>query len=145
MPAPQTFKNHTKLVPLFHGFVLPVLTANLLWAAYKLVTAPGGDTAMRLLMALALLVLAVYARTFALRVQDRVIRLEMRLRMGELLPAGLAGRLAEFTPGQLVAMRFASDAELPAIAAQALVHRASLVTMNGGDYADVPDLSLLTW
>jgi hypothetical protein len=117
---PQSFENHAKLVPLFHGFVLPVFTANLIWAGYKLVTAPGAAAAMQLLMAVALLVLAFYARVFALRVQDRVIRLEMQLRMRERLPPDLVARIAEFTPGQLVAMRFASDVELPVIAAQVL-------------------------
>ena len=117
---PQSFENHTKLVPLFHGFVLPVLAANFLWAGYRLVTDPGGDTSMRLLLAAALILLSLYARTFALRVQDRVIRLEMQLRMRDLLAPDLYARFREFTPGQLVAMRFANDGELPAIAAQVL-------------------------
>jgi len=116
----QSFENHTKLVPLFHGFVLPVLLANLMWTTYKLITAPGADWAFRLLVAAALLFLALFVRVFVLKVQDRVIRLEMRLRLRELLPADLQGRITEFSPGQLVAMRFASDAELPAMAAQVL-------------------------
>ena len=62
------------------------------------------------------MVLAFLARVFALRVQDRVIRLEMRLRLKELLPAALHPRIVEFTPGQLVALRFASDAELADLA-----------------------------
>jgi hypothetical protein len=117
---PQSFENHAKLVPLFHGFVLPVLTGNFLWTGYKLVTSPGADTVLHLLTAMALIMLAFYARVFALRVQDRVIRLEMRLRLAELLPADLRGRVQEFTHGQLVAMRFASDEELPGLATQVL-------------------------
>jgi hypothetical protein len=63
------------------------------------------------------------ARIFALTVQDRVIRLEMRLRLRELLPPELAGRIDEFTAGQLVAMRFASDRELPVLARRVLDER----------------------
>ena len=116
----QSFENHVKLVPFFHGFVLPVFAANLLWTAYRLVSSPSADSAIHLLLAAALIVMGFYTRVFALRVQDRVIRLEMRLRMRELLPAELHPRITEYTPGQLVAMRFASDAELPTIAAQVL-------------------------
>ena len=117
---PQSFENHTKLVGPYHGFVLPVFIANLLWAGYRLRSTPSADSAIRLLLAAALVVLFFYARIFALRVQDRVIRLEMRLRLRELLPADLRARIPEFSHGQLVAMRFAGDAELPAIAAQVL-------------------------
>ena len=72
------------------------------------------------LMALALFVLAFFARVFALTVQDRVIRLEMRLRLAEILPADLRPRIPEFTVGQLVSLRFAGDAELPALARKVL-------------------------
>jgi Family of unknown function (DUF6526) len=71
-------------------------------------------------MALALLVLAFLARIFALGVQDRVIRLEERLRYQQLLPDDLNPRINEFTINQLVALRFASDAELPALARKVL-------------------------
>jgi hypothetical protein len=73
-----------------------------------------------LLMAFALLTFALFARLFALTVQDRVIRLEMRLRMAEILPADLQPQIPEFTVGQLVSLRFASDAELPALARKVL-------------------------
>ena len=65
---------------------------------------------------MALLVLAFLARIFALGVQDRVIRLEERLRFERLLPDDLKPRIGEFTIDQLVSLRFASDAELPALA-----------------------------
>jgi Family of unknown function (DUF6526) len=71
-------------------------------------------------VALALILLALYARMFALAVQDRVIRLEMQLRMQGVLPANLRPRIPEFTLNQLVALRFASDAELPALAGKVL-------------------------
>ena len=120
---PQSFENHTKLVPLYIGFVFPVFVANLIWTGYKLAANPSADWAIRSLLALALIVLFFYARGFALRVQDRVIRLEMRLRLRELLPTEHQSTIAEFNHKQLVAMRFASDDELPALAAQVLRDR----------------------
>jgi hypothetical protein len=112
----QTFKNHAKLVPAFHYFVVPILIANVIWAARQAIQLPGAGTVIGVATAVALLVLAFLARLFALKVQDRVIRLEMRLRLREILPAALQSRIAEFTPGQLVALRFASDGELSALA-----------------------------
>ena len=112
----QNFQNHAKLVPVFHFFVIPVLLVNAIWAATLAVQSPGAATIIGLATAFALLVLAFLARVFALKVQDRVIRLEMRLRLRELLPSALHPRISEFTPGQLVALRFASDAELAALA-----------------------------
>jgi len=73
-----------------------------------------------ILLAAALLIGFLYARLFALRVQDRVIRLEERLRCQRLLLADLQPRIVEFTAGQLVALRFASDDELPALARKVL-------------------------
>lgn len=90
---------------------------------YRAVQAPSTDTILGVVTAAALLVLTFYARAFALTVQDRVIRLEMRLRLRELLPAALRSRIHEFTKGQLVAMRFASDAELPSLAEKVLQDR----------------------
>jgi hypothetical protein len=72
------------------------------------------------LVAFALLTFALFARVFALTVQDRIIRLEMRLRLAEVLPVDLRPRIPEFTVGQLVSLRFASDAELPALARKVL-------------------------
>jgi hypothetical protein len=67
--------------------------------------------------------LAFFARVFALTVQDRVIRLEMRLRVAEVLPVDLRPRIPEFTVAQLVSLRFASDAELPALARKVLYEK----------------------
>jgi len=118
--AQQNFANHAKFVPAFHFFVLPVLLLNLGWSVYRVVKYFSADTAIGTLTAVALIVLAFCARLFALTVQDRVIQLEMRLRMQQILPADLKPRIGEFTPGQLIALRFASDAELPQLARKAL-------------------------
>ena len=118
---PQSLQNHTRLVPPFHMFVLPVLLLNVGWAIYHLVkTGISFEPVFGVLMAVALLLLALYARTFAMTVQDRVIRLEMRLRLAEVLPVDLRPRIPEFTVGQLVSLRFAGDAELPALARKVL-------------------------
>lgn len=118
--TPQTYANHTRFVPLYHGFVLLTLTLNLGWAITQAVQSLSFGTVVGVLVAVALAVLAIFARTFALRVQDRVIRLEMRLRLKEVLPASMHARLNDFSIAQLVALRFASDGELPALAEKVL-------------------------
>jgi Family of unknown function (DUF6526) len=119
--AEQNFANHPKIVPLFHYFLLPVLTLNIGWSIYRLVHwHHWADGIIGVLTAVALLFLAFLARLFALTVQDRVIRLEERLRFERLLPDDLKARIPEFTVAQLVALRFASDAELPALARKVL-------------------------
>jgi hypothetical protein len=118
---PQNFKNHTRVVPLYHMFVFFVFVMNLGWAIYRLVKDVFSfGSIVNTLVAMALLVLFFYVRIFVLMVQDRVIRLEMRLRLAGLLPADLRPRIPEFTVAQLVALRFASDAELPALARKVL-------------------------
>lgn len=116
----QTFQNHAKFVPVYHFVAFPLIVINLIWTWYRLVRLQTVDSLVAALTATALVILFFMARVFALRVQDRVIRLEMRLRLREVLPLGLHPRIADFTPSQLVAMRFASDAELPDLATAVL-------------------------
>jgi Family of unknown function (DUF6526) len=116
----QNFQNHGKYVPVFHFFVLPVMIFNFVWAIVRVVRAPSGGSVEAMVVALALVLLALYARMFALAVQDRLIRLEMQLRMQGVLPVNLRPRIPEFTMNQLVALRFASDAELPELAGKVL-------------------------
>jgi uncharacterized protein DUF6526 len=119
--AEQNFQNHTQWVPQFHFFVMPMLTIHFGWSIYRWKASGFSlDGLEYLLFAAALLVLMVEARLFSLRVQDRVIRLEERLRFMRLLPADLHPRINEFTVSQLVSLRFAGDAELPALARKVL-------------------------
>ena len=125
----QNFSNHTKFVPMFHFFVLPILILNLvhsvLWLFRSITNSAVGAHAigpaiLNILLAVALLAMAFSARIMALGVQDRVIRLEERIRYERLLPSDLQPRIGEFTIAQLVSLRFASDAELPALARKVL-------------------------
>ncbi len=120
MSEAQNFKNHARFVPAFHFFVAPVFLLNIAWSIVRVVRSFSFGTIVALLVAIALFLLALTARIFALTVQDRVIRLEMRLRMQQTLPPDLVPRIPEFTVGQLVALRFASDAELPDLARKVL-------------------------
>jgi len=118
---PQNLQNHVRVVPPYHMFVFPVLFVNIGWAIYRVVKFPiSFPTVFGVFLSVALLLLALYARLFVLTVQDRVIRLEMRLRLAEILPPDLRPRIPEFTVAQLVSMRFACDAELPALARKVL-------------------------
>jgi hypothetical protein len=119
--AEQNFANHTRWVAAYHGFVFPVLILNFVWSVVQLgKTGFTADGFIRILTAAALFLLASYARLFALTVQNRVIRLEERLRYERILPEDLKARIGEFSTGQLIALRFASDAELPGLARKVL-------------------------
>jgi len=121
MAQEQSMANHARFFPLFHFFVAPIMLMNLIDAIVRLWR--GGwswDNIERVLLGLGLVGGLLAARLMALTVQDRVIRLEERLRLERLLPADLKGRVGEFTTGQLVSLRFASDAELPGLARKVL-------------------------
>lgn len=119
-PKPQTLKNHTRFEPMFHFFIVPVLLINVINCIVHVVRWPALHTAWMLVVAVALFMLAGIARSYALRVQDRVIRLEERMRLGALAGEPLRSRIAELDEQQLVALRFASDAEAPSLAERAL-------------------------
>jgi hypothetical protein len=108
----QTYKTHARWLPLFHFFVIPVLLGNVILAIWRLVQLPALGTAWGVIVAIALLGVGFLSRTQALTVQDRLIRLEERLRMQRLLPQELHPQITGLTRGQMVALRFASDEEL---------------------------------
>jgi len=119
--AEQNFANHGKFFPPFHFFVIPVMAINFIWSTYRWTVAGFSlDGFERVLLAAALLVGFGTVRRMALTVQDRAIRLEERLRYERVLPADLKVRIGEFTVTQLIALRFASDLELPVLARKVL-------------------------
>jgi Family of unknown function (DUF6526) len=115
--AEQSYANHAKYVPGFHFVTFGILAINVIWSLFRLIWGVPGvpffDRLLNVAVAAALVMLAWYARTFPLRAQDRIIRLEETLRLERLLPADLRPRIGELRAGQLIALRFASDAELP--------------------------------
>jgi len=116
----QTYKKHARWLPAYHFFVMPVLLANTLNAIRHVWLLPTLGMVSQLIVAVALLMLGFLARVMTLTVQDRVIRLEMRLRLLGVLPPDLQPRISELTYRQLVAMRFASDAELTELVREVL-------------------------
>lgn len=119
----QTRENHARFVPIYHFVTGPILMGLFIWSAVRLIKAPSADTTGDVLLLFALIVMFLFARFFALRAQDRVIRLEEQLRFQRLLPADLLARMGEFTMDQYIALRFASDAELPNLARTVLDQR----------------------
>lgn len=121
---PQNFKNHVRQVPVF-AIANVILMVNLVGRLVDLRHGISFGSVMDVLVGAALIVLFVMARNSVVTVQDRLIRLEMRLRLAGALPADLCPRIREFTVAQLVSLRFASDAELPALARKVLDEKLS--------------------
>jgi hypothetical protein len=111
----QAYGNHTRFDPIFHFFALPVAGINVLVAIWNLVQNPGLAAGWFVILALAATVAVVKIRVYSLKAQDRVIRLEERLRLTQLLPDRLRGRIGDLTESQLIGLRFAGDAEIPAL------------------------------
>jgi predicted transcriptional regulator len=111
--AEQSFKNHARIVPMFHIAVFLPLIAYFLWAVTRAIRLSTIDSVMAALLALILLLAFFSLRGQVLTVQDRVIRLEMQLRLGRLLSTDMAARAERLPVAQLIALRFASDAEIP--------------------------------
>jgi hypothetical protein len=125
MIQPQSFENHAKFVPAYHLVAFGIFAINLFWSIYRVIHQFSAQAVMSLLLAVGFLLLFFYARVFALAVQDRVIRLEMQLRLQRMLPADLQPRIPEFGLAQLIALRFASDRELPDLARRVLDEKLS--------------------
>jgi hypothetical protein len=116
----QTFANHTKLDPAYHLFVVPVAAVNLGVTIWNLIRNPGLGTAWYVVLAIAACIALLKLRLYALKVQDRVIRLEERLRLAQLLPEPLRSRIGDLTEAQFIGLRFASDAEVAPLVEKAL-------------------------
>jgi hypothetical protein len=112
MAITQSFANHTRWHPPFHFFIMPVMLINFIWAIVDFVKAPGRNSGWWVVVSLALALLTLFVRTNSLKVQDRVIRLEEKLRFQQLLSPALAQQCSTLTTGQIIALRFAGDDEL---------------------------------
>ncbi|MCX6590558.1 MAG: DUF6526 family protein [Acidobacteria bacterium] len=117
---PQSFANHAKLDPAFHFFLAPLLLILFVGAVRSALNEATGLAWWRAGMAFGLLLLMFKARIYALKVQDRLIRLEERLRLQRVLPAHQQELIDQITEQQLVALRFASDGELPELVERAV-------------------------
>lgn len=118
--VPQNYANHTRWQPVLHFFALPVMLINFIWAIVDCVKHPGANQCWWIVVSAALVVVTVVARTSALKAQDRVIRLEERLRYHQILPPDLAAQAGSLTEPQMIALRFASDGELEGLVRETL-------------------------
>ncbi len=135
MPAEQSYKTHVRWFPLFHFVVIPLLLLNLIDHAVRIYTRTGDERIEQIfwtILSITLILMALAARLMALKAQDRVIRLEERIRHQQLLSDELLAKATGLDVGQIIALRFASDAELPG-----LVER----TLNG-EFAKTSDIKM---
>lgn len=116
----QSYKSHKRWVPLFHFFALPVLIVNVGVATWQWNQLRTGSSGWQVVVAVALLVAFFLARDMTLTAQNRVIRLEERMRLASLMPDDMRGRVNELRPGHLVGLRFASDDEVVALSKRCL-------------------------
>ena len=120
MAEPQSFKNHAMFDPPFHFFLVPVGLILLILTIIEAVNHPSKMAYIHIVVILWLIVLVFKTRIYSLKVQDRVIRLEERIRLAQVLPAAMQSRIPELSIDQLIGLRFASDAELPGLVEKTL-------------------------
>jgi hypothetical protein len=116
----QTYANHRRFFALYHYVALPIVMLNVVYTAFLAFRAPGRATIWAFVFAVGIAAAVLAGRTMVLIVQNRVIRLEQRLRLVALLPDHLRGRIVELNLSQLIGLRFASDAELPSLVERCL-------------------------
>jgi hypothetical protein len=118
--SPQTFKNHVRIDPSYHYFLLGILVINLVYAVIHLYRQRTISAEWFMVLSIAAFVFLFKLRLYPLKVQDRVIRLEERLRLEALAPAEWRPQILRLTEEQLIALRFAPDEEIVSLAKQAL-------------------------
>ncbi len=116
----QDYSNHTRWHPPFHFVMSPILLVHLIYSAKLAYDVPGYHSLEALLLAIGLFVMGFLTRVNALKAQDRTIRLEEKLRYREVLSPEMQKKAEGLSTAQVVALRFASDAELPALIEKAL-------------------------
>jgi hypothetical protein len=122
MSETQSLKNHARLDPFFHIFIFALYLLNLVYAGFHLYRQTSLSSGWYLVLSLAAIVPIVKLRNYPLKVQDRVIRLEERLRLQSLAPQQWHAQISRLNEGQLIALRFAGDDEVVELAKQALEH-----------------------
>ncbi len=123
MPKPQSFENHARFDPAFHFFIVPLLLLNLIFAIYATIHSWPFFQHTHLwwiVMSIVFLAMAGLSRMYALKNQDRLIRLEEQLRLADLLDEDQLGLIDALTVDQYVGLRFAADAEVAALAQRAV-------------------------
>lgn len=108
----QSFDSHAKMVPLYHYWATALLIAPIVYFLIQTVTSFSIANLMLLSLAIGVIIVGLFSRVFPLGVQDRVIRLEERMRMERVLPQELKPRINEVSTDHLIGLRFASDEEL---------------------------------
>jgi hypothetical protein len=121
----QSYVDHGRTDPAFHFLLVPISALTIIVALVNAVRHAGFNSAWLVIVSIAAAIALFKMRLYSLKVQDRLIRLEERLRLQQLLAEPLRSRIPELTVGQLVALRFASDAELPALVTRALNEKLS--------------------
>jgi len=125
MSKTQSLKNHERFDPLYHFFILVLYALNLVYASFHLHRQPSLSSGWYLVLSIAAIVPIFRLRSYPLKVQDRVIRLEERLRLQALAPQEWHAQIYRLNESQLIALRFASDDEVVELAKQALEHNLS--------------------
>jgi hypothetical protein len=125
----QVYANHRRFDPWYHFFALPVVAIAFLLALWTFTRSLSGGvsvwTLWYVIVSAATVVLALKVRTYALKAQDRIIRLEERLRLATLLDGPLKARIGELDERQLIGLRFVPDAEVPVLVKAALDEKLS--------------------
>lgn len=118
--APQSFKNHGRLDPPYHFVLVTTLAVNLFVVLSYTIHHLNYMTEWMVILSLGAFIPALKLRSYPLKVQDRVIRLEERLRLQALAPAEWHTQIYKLTEDQLIGLRFASDEEVVALAKEAM-------------------------
>ncbi len=111
--TPQAYANHRRIFPIYHLFALPILVANVAVAIADFLDAPSVHAAWWIIVSAALAAGLVASRASTLIVQNRLVGLEMRLRLTAILPGDLLPRIGDLTLRQIIGLRFACDPEVP--------------------------------
>lgn len=118
MNSSQNYQNHIRWYPLVHFVITPLLLLNLIYQAVRLYQEPNWDRGVLLVFAFTVILVSLAARLQALKAQDRIIRLEERLRFREVLSPDLAQKASILPTGKMISLRFSSDEELPDLVAK---------------------------